>query len=103
MMMKRMMIVCLFIGTVSILPDVFGQAVNEPRPARNLAVWYATQSAPEPLEKAKWALDDINAYRVSIGLTALPETVLTAGIRGERRVTRNEGRVTRILPLKTKN
>jgi len=36
--------------------------------SRNLTVWYGTQAAPTPLEKAQWALDDINAYRSYKGL-----------------------------------
>ena len=46
------------------------------KPYQNLAYWYGTQSAPTSLEKAKWALDDINSYRAGKGLSALPETIL---------------------------
>ena len=57
------------------------------KPYRNLAYWYGTQSAPAPLEKALWALDDINNYRAGKGLAALPETILdtkSTGIKNSR-------------------
>jgi len=77
--MKRF--VPLFFSFVILLfaADVFGQATaGSYRPYRNLAVWYATQSAPTPLEKAQWALDDINAYRTSIGLAEFTDSILSA-------------------------
>lgn len=55
----------------------FAQTPSMPNaPYRNLAVWYGTQAAPAPLEKARWGLDDVNSYRTSRGYPALPESIL---------------------------
>ena len=64
--MKRILItvMCLaFLCTSSI----FAQTPTTPtQPYRGLEMWFATQSAPDMLEKAQWALDDINAYTISL-------------------------------------
>jgi hypothetical protein len=38
--------------------------------------WYGTQSMPTSLEKAEWALNDINDYRTESGLEPLDEKIL---------------------------
>jgi hypothetical protein len=37
--------------------------------------WYGTQAAPTALEKAEWALDDINNYRAEKGLPPLTKNI----------------------------
>ena len=75
--MKKTLLVS--VCAVLLSAAAFAQTPSAPaEPYRNLAVWFATQSAPESLEKAKWALDDINAYRAAKGLREFPESILDA-------------------------
>jgi len=74
--MKKILLlfICAIVLSAS---TIFAQGMaTRDKPYRNLAVWYGTQSTPPPLEKAQWALDDINAYRAGKGLSALPESIL---------------------------
>jgi hypothetical protein len=53
-------------------------------PYQNLAKWYGTQSAPTSYEKAQWAIDDINVYRVENGLSPFSEGVLKIKLQKPR-------------------
>jgi len=76
-----MKIMLIFAFCVVILCASFTVAQTPSTPAqpyRNIEMWFATQSAPDMLEKAQWALDDINAYRSAVGLPEYPEMIITA-------------------------
>jgi hypothetical protein len=84
--LTRILLLSIFVLIIAIGQNCYGQVgmAGQNKPYRNLAKWYGTQAAPTALEKAQWALDDINAYRVTEGLTPLSESILKAEISKPR-------------------
>ena len=79
--MKKTLLVSFCVILLSV-PSVFAQSTagqNSPyRSMTRTIQWYGTQAAPTPLEKAQWALDDINAYRTLNGLPEFTDSLLNS-------------------------
>jgi hypothetical protein len=85
--MKRVLFSLLFCLFIFVGRECCGQAVaGQHNPYQNLTMWYGTQSAPTLFEKAQWAMDDVNAYRESVGLAPIGEDVLNKGIKKRSRL-----------------